>query len=163
MDPGYTSTYKATSNYPPLGSPVKTMAITPPRRNPITQKEVITPEFKRAKKVPPAYDNSPNKSEGIGRATYSDKGWRSFSFSYSTPEPYVFTKRMVSPTPSEPIKGATLRRKGEFSPSKRDPIIQDEVNLTPQKVRSRITESKVDLSFGREKVRTDDMKIRQGL
>ena len=75
----------------------------------------------------------------------------------------MFTKRMVSPTPSEPIKGATLRRKGEFSPSKRDPIIQDEVNLTPQKVRSRITESKVDLSFGREKVRTDDMKIRQGL
>ena len=163
MDSGYISTYRATSNYPSLSSPIKTIAVTPPRRNPITQKEVITPEFKRAKKITPTYDNSPIKSEGIGRATYSEKGWRSFSFSYSTPEPYVFTKRMISPSPSEPVKGATLRKKGEFSPVKRNPIIQDEVNLTPQKVRSKITESKVDLSFGKEKGKTGEVKVRRGL
>lgn len=163
MDSAYISTYRATSNYPSLASPIKTVAITPPKRNPITQREVMTPEFKRAKKVPPAYENSPIKSEGIGRATFSEKGWRSFSLSYSTPEPYVFTKRMISPSPSEPVRGATLRKKGEFTPAKRNPILQDEVNLTPQKVRSRITESKVDLSFGMEKGKTDEVKIRHGL
>jgi hypothetical protein len=155
-----------TSSYPNYGdyssSPVKTLAISPPKRNPITQSEISTPEFKRAKKVPPSYEITPNKTEGIGRAAYSEKGWRSFSFSYSTPEPYTFTKRMISPAPSEPVRGSTIRKKGEFSPTKRDPIIQKEVNLTPQKVRAKITESNIDLSFGREMEKTDELRIRQG-
>lgn len=140
----------------------RTLPVTPPRRNPITQAEISTPEFKRSKKSPPRPEASPSKTEGIARATFSDKGWRSFSLSYSTPEPYSPMKKIISPAPSEPIHGSTLKRKSEYTPSRRNPIIQEEIQLTPPKIRSKITEG--SLSFNKSKGKTVQIdKSRAGL
>jgi len=150
MDSGYAASYS------------RTLQVTPPRRNPITQVEVSTPKFKRSKKSPPRPEASPTKTEGIARATYSDKGWRSFSLSYSTPEPYSPMKRIISPAPSEPIRGSTLYRKSEYTPVRRNPIIQEECEITPPKIRPKITEG--SLIFSKSKGKTVQIeKNRPGL
>ena len=123
--------------------------ITPPRRNPITQTDVQTPEPKRPKKSSVRAMASPIKAEGIALGAFSEQGRRSFSLAYADPEPYMFSKKMCSPGETEPTRHSTLRKKAEFEPVFRNPIIQEEVQITPPKVRGKITKSSIFKSDSR--------------
>jgi hypothetical protein len=125
MDSGYAASYS------------RTLPVTPPRRNPITQVEVTTPKFKRSKKSPPRPEVSPTKTEGIARATFLIKDGCSFSLSYSTPEPYSPDEKNYFSSPVRPIHGSTLKRKSEYTPVRRNPIIQEECEITPPKIRQK--------------------------
>ncbi|OMJ90700.1 hypothetical protein SteCoe_6874 [Stentor coeruleus] len=156
----------------PYKSPIKiedssnsysdTLSITPSKRNPITQEGVYIPDFKKPYKSPPKYEDSPKKTIGISRALFSDHTYRSFSLADTPLEPYRPHKRMNSPGPTEPYHNLTAKKKAEFTPNKRDPIIQEEIDITPTRIRHKITQSSV--TFLDENQKSEKIiRPRQGL
>lgn len=138
------------------------LPITPPKRNPITQEGVTTPKFNKPYKSPQKFEESPQKGQGIARALFSDHSRRSFSLAYSTPEPYIPSKRMNTPVPSEPVLYPTSKKRSEFTPTRRDPIMQDSIEITPPKVRPKITESSITLMHRSRPVRRKFIKPEKG-
>lgn len=150
--PDYKKSYKSPLKNEDLSNSYSgTLPTTPSNRNPITQEGVQIPDFKKSYKSPPKYEDSPTKTQGISRALFSNHTFRSFSLADTPLEPYRPNKRMNSPGPTEPHHNLTSKKKAEFTPSKRDPIIQEEVDITPPKVRHKITQSTVTFSNENQK------------
>ena len=114
----------------------------PPNRNPITQVEIQVPSFKSSKKAPAEIQPSPERKVGIGMSQFSEQGRRSFSLAYDEPEPVTFTKKMLCPEPYNLVVSTACKR-AEFTPTPRNPIIQEETLLTPPKIRNKMTESSI--------------------
>ena len=62
--------------------------------------------------------------------------------SYTEPEQVTFTKKMICPEPYDLVVNPICKR-AEFTPAPRNPIIQEEVLLTPPKIRNKMTESSI--------------------
>lgn len=120
----------------------KRAPITPPRRNPILQNEIIVPEIRSSKKPVRELEPSPEKKVGIGKGEFSEQGRRSFSLAYDEPEKTTFTKKMLCPEPYNVITHSMSKR-AVFTPTPRNPIIQEEIPFTPPKVRPKMTQSSI--------------------
>ncbi|OMJ71061.1 hypothetical protein SteCoe_30817 [Stentor coeruleus] len=124
---------------------------TPSKRNPITQEEIQISDFKKPYKSPPKYEDSPKKNEGISRAPFSAYTFKSFTLADTPLEPYKPYKKMNSSGPYEPYHNQLSKNKGEFTPIQRDPIIQEQVDITPPKIRHKVTQSSVTFSYEKQK------------
>jgi hypothetical protein len=113
-------------------------SLKPPNRNPITQVDVEVP--KKTKHNSIQFEYSSPRNQGIAMGTFAEKAKQSKIF--AEPEAQEKPSRKYIPhSASETYIPTVSLKKSSYQPQNRNPIVQEPINDSSNKIRSKITQS----------------------